>query len=122
MDRRQALVDLDALGALALGVSIDDLCIIYRTTFPVMRQYERKDRYDVNGRDVPADIVKLAKKQGDETGASLSARTSGPGCTPNPKSPTSPLPRSGSSIGRRTCGRAYARFLPLLEESTEESA
>ena len=71
VDRRQALVELDALGAIALGVSVDDLCTIYRTTFPVMRQYERKDRYDAAGRLVPAEIVKLAAKRGDETGASL---------------------------------------------------
>lgn len=121
VDRRQALVDLDALGALALGVSIDDLCIIYRTTFPVMRQYERKDRYDVNGRDVPADIVKLAKKQGDETGASLSEdeRT-----WVHPQSEVTyvaapPFRQLDREADMR---EAYARSLPLLEEITEESA
>lgn len=71
VNRRQALVELDSLGAIALGVSVDDLCTIYRTTFPVMRQYERRDRYDAADRLVPAEIVKLAVKRGDETGSSL---------------------------------------------------
>lgn len=117
--RRRALVELDALGALALGVSIDDLCTIYRTTFPVMRQYERKDRYDANGRKVPDGIVKLATKQGDETGASLTVdeRTW--------THPQSEVTYVGAppfrQLDREADVRAaYTRFRPLVDE--EEAA
>jgi hypothetical protein len=49
-ERRWALVELDALAALELGLTIDELCTIYSTQFPVLREYERNTWYDKNGR------------------------------------------------------------------------
>ncbi|GAA3533277.1 restriction endonuclease subunit M [Aeromicrobium flavum] len=68
-DRRQALVELDALVALMVGLSPDDLSTIYRTQFPVLYGYDRnKYLYDINGREVPTPIVQLWRKEGlDET-------------------------------------------------------
>ena len=39
-DRRQALVEIDALVALMLGVTADQLCTIYRTQFAVLYGYD----------------------------------------------------------------------------------
>ncbi|MCB9795324.1 MAG: class I SAM-dependent DNA methyltransferase [Alphaproteobacteria bacterium] len=50
--RRQALVELDALAALALGLTADELCLIYRVQFPVLQQYEADTWYDRRGRIV----------------------------------------------------------------------
>ncbi|WKK54726.1 MULTISPECIES: hypothetical protein [unclassified Corynebacterium] len=57
-ERRAAQVEIDAIVALSLGVTADELCMIYRTQFPVMRRYDQEDRFDANGRKAPKEIVK----------------------------------------------------------------
>ncbi|WP_182172610.1 DNA methyltransferase [Flaviflexus equikiangi] len=60
-DRRQAQLEIDAMVALSLGVTADELCMIYRTQFPVMRRYDHEDRFDANGRKVPKEVLKRNK-------------------------------------------------------------
>ena len=49
-ERREALVELDVLVAMALGMTLDQLKTIYRIQFPVLQQYEADTWYDANGR------------------------------------------------------------------------
>ncbi|HEY5374330.1 MAG TPA: hypothetical protein VIK01_11635 [Polyangiaceae bacterium] len=51
-ERRQALVELDALAALSLGLTVEQLQLIYRVQFPVLQQYERETYYDQRGKIV----------------------------------------------------------------------
>ncbi len=57
-DRRMALVELDALAALILELTAEQLCAMYRTQFAVLRKYEYKMWFDANGRKVPPDVIK----------------------------------------------------------------
>ena len=51
-ERRQALVELDVLTAMAFGITLDELKAMYAIQFPVLRQYEADTWYDQNGRIV----------------------------------------------------------------------
>ena len=66
IDRRNIQIEIDALVALLLDVSIDDLCTIYQTQFPVMASYDRRKYvYDHNGRRVPGEVLTSWRKKGD---------------------------------------------------------
>ena len=74
-ERRAAQVEIDAIVALPLGGSADELCMIYRTQFPVMCRYDQEDRFDVNGRKVRKDVMKLQSKLRDGEELSVLDRT-----------------------------------------------
>jgi hypothetical protein len=49
-ERRQALVEIDVLIAMTLGMTLNQLKTIYRIQFPVLQSYEADTWYDQNGR------------------------------------------------------------------------
>ena len=49
-ERRQILVEIDVLTAMALGISIKELLMIYRIQFPTLRVNEDNTFYDMQGR------------------------------------------------------------------------
>ena len=61
-ERRQALVEIDVLSALALGMTLKDLMTAYQIQFYILQSYENDTWYDANGR-----IVFSAKNRGELT-------------------------------------------------------
>lgn len=51
-ERRQALVELDVLACMALGLTLDDLLLMYRLQFPVLQANEAATYYDALGQIV----------------------------------------------------------------------
>lgn len=49
-ERRQALVEIDVLVAMAMGFNIEDLIFMYKNTFSTTQKYEADTWYDKNGR------------------------------------------------------------------------
>jgi hypothetical protein len=80
-DRRQALVEIDAIMAIVTGISIDDLVTIYRTQFGVLNDYDRGEGkkayiFDANGRQIPSAVRTAWNKAGrPEMGLPLEDRT-----------------------------------------------
>ncbi|MGW4350750.1 DNA methyltransferase [Nocardia sp. NPDC004582] len=63
-DRRQALIEIDAIVAVMLGITAEELLTIYRTQFPVLQRYEREALYDANGRQLPTKLASEYRKNG----------------------------------------------------------
>lgn len=62
-DRRHALVEIDAIVAIMLGITADELLTIYRTQFPVLQKYEREALYDATGRLIPTKLASEYRKR-----------------------------------------------------------
>ncbi len=119
-DRRQALLEIDALVALSLGLTADELCTIYRTQFPVLYGYDRnRDHYDANGRLVPNSVLTTWRKKGGNEGRfsedDLTAIHPGSGVAYTYELPfPDPRPRGPHAPGLRRvrappCGTSRAR-------------
>ncbi|WP_217995581.1 DNA methyltransferase [Sanguibacter suarezii] len=120
IDRRQALVEIDAIVALMLGVSADELCSIYRTQFPVLAGYDRNDYlYDANGRLVPTAVRTPWRKKGDALTLEERTATNPSGTTYVYELPFAFLDREADM---RTAYAHFERILAAHNDSAESPA
>lgn len=112
-DRRQALLEIDALVALALDLTADELCTIYRTQFPVLYGYDRnRDFYDINGRLVPNSVLTMWRQRGDRISVDERTATNQAGNTYTYELPFVTLDREADMR------LAYSEFERRLAERT----
>src|SRR5699024_9319161 len=119
-DRRQAQVEIDALVALMLGVTADELCSIYRTQFPVLYKYDtQRDHFDQNGRLVPAEVLKTWQKLGEAATLDDLTAANAQGFTYTYAPPFATLDREADM---RTAYAEFEQRLADREKRTSESA
>lgn len=110
-DRRQAQVEVDAIVALSLGITADELCTIYRTQFAVLYGYDRNAYfYDANGRLVPNEVLKVWRQKGETISPEERTATNASGNTYEYELPFVTLDREADMR------QAYAHFEKILQE------
>lgn len=110
-DRRQAQLEIDAIVALTLGITADELCTIYRTQFAVLFGYDRNVYfYDANGRLVPNEVLKVWRQKGDAITLEERTATNASGNTYEYELPFVTLDREADMR------QAYAHFERILQE------
>jgi hypothetical protein len=79
-ERRAALVEIDALAAIMLGLTADQLVLIYRGQFAVLRKYEYYMWFDNRGRKIAKDHHAQGVKQQPDDFELLAAYFDGEDC------------------------------------------
>ncbi|WP_431839951.1 Eco57I restriction-modification methylase domain-containing protein [Gordonia hongkongensis] len=79
-ERRAALVEIDALSALMLGLTAEHLALMFRAQFPVLRKYEYEMYFDANGRKIAKDHHAQGVRQQKEDYKLLQAWMIGEDC------------------------------------------
>lgn len=109
-ERRQALLEIDVLVSMCLGVGIDQLCSVYRTQFPVLMGKDRARVYDRRGRLVPKEVLLRAARGEGDLSADERTATNTAGNTYTYELPFRPLDRE------HDMRVAYAGFERRLRE------
>ena len=112
--RRAALVELDALVAVWLGMSVDHLIAIYRSRFPVLADRESRMWFDANGRRIAGDYNTFGYGQTKDHFEQLVAHLD-PGINgPVPEGYSAPFYKADREAEYR---QAHAVFSKRLHES-----
>lgn len=111
------MLEIDALVAMMLRVTADELCTIYRTQFAVLYGYDSNTyHYDANGRLVPNSVLTLWRKKGLSTSSSTGLTEEERTAT-NPSGNTYTYELPFVTLDREADMRqAYAHFEKVLAE------
>ncbi|MEV7568643.1 class I SAM-dependent DNA methyltransferase [Streptomyces tanashiensis] len=111
-ERRAALVELDALVAVWLDISADQLSAIYRTRFPQLFDFEMGTYFDSNGRKVAANSFTYGHGQTKQDYLDLLDHLNDPENTPPPAGYQAPFYKADREAEMRA---AHAHFQARLE-------
>jgi len=111
-ERRAALVELDALVAVWLGLTANHLEAIYRSRYPILSDYEDMTWFDAEGRKIAGNWNTFGHGQTKEHYQQLMAHLEDGG--PRPEGYTAPFHKADRVAEMR---QAHAVFSRRLEES-----
>ncbi|MFF4811005.1 class I SAM-dependent DNA methyltransferase [Micromonospora chersina] len=114
--RRSALIELDALVAVWLGVGDDELLSMYRARFPVLNEYESAMWFDSIGRRITRDYYARGIKQPNEAYEQLIAYLDDPERNPVPGGYEAPFYNADRENEYR---QAHAVFSKRLQDAID---
>ncbi|GHC46992.1 hypothetical protein [Streptomyces cinnamoneus] len=112
--RRSALVEIDALVAVWLGMDADALIAAYRGRFPVLQKYEAVTWFDAEGWKIAGNARTIGQRQTKESWAQFEAYQADPSNTPVPEGYTAPFYKADREAEMRA---AHAYFQKRLDEA-----
>ncbi|MFD5618431.1 class I SAM-dependent DNA methyltransferase [Streptomyces yangpuensis] len=111
-ERRASLVELDALVAVWLGISADQLVALYFARFPKVVEREAETFFDSAGRRVAGNSYAYGYAQTKQDWLDLKAHLSDPANTPPPEGYTAPFYKADRETEMRA---AHAHFQARLD-------
>ncbi|MGW0942453.1 class I SAM-dependent DNA methyltransferase [Streptomyces sp. NPDC002623] len=111
-ERRAALVELDALVSVWLGITADQLVAIFNSRYPQLHDYEAATYFDANGRKIAADFNTYGHGQTKQDYLDLLAHLEAPEHAPPPVGYQAPFYRADRETEMRA---AHAHFQARLD-------
>jgi hypothetical protein len=111
-ERRAGLVELDALVAVWLGITADQLAAIYTSRYPVLYDYESVTYFDANGRKIAGNHRTFGHGQTKQDYLDLMAHLEDPEHTPPPAGYRAPFYKADREAEMRA---AHAHFQARLD-------
>ncbi|MFI1959512.1 class I SAM-dependent DNA methyltransferase [Streptomyces althioticus] len=112
-ERRAALVELDALVAVWLGITADQLIAIFKSRYPQLYDYESATYFDVNGRKIAADFNTYGHGQTKQDYIDLRVHLEDPETNPPPAGYTAPFYKADREAEMRA---AHEHFQARLDK------
>lgn len=114
--RRAALVEIDALVAVWLGISADTLIAMYRARFPITQDFDPVTWFDANERKIAGDRYTYGHGQEKEHFKHLEAHLKDPDNVPPPEGYSAPFYKADRENEMRV---AHAFFKARLDAAVE---
>ncbi|MEW2275392.1 class I SAM-dependent DNA methyltransferase [Streptomyces griseofuscus] len=111
-ERRAALVELDALVSVWLGITADQLAAIFKSRYPQLYDYESATWFDANGRKIAADFNTFGHGQTKQDYLDLMAHLEDPERIPPPEGYEAPFYKADREAEMRA---AHAHFQARLD-------
>jgi len=115
--RRAALVELDALVSVWLGVTADQLVAIFRSRYPVLSDYESAMWFDANGRKIAANYNAYGFGQSKEDHLQLMKHLDAPERVPVPEGYVAPFHKADREGEYRQAHAVFAKRLGSVRET-----
>ncbi|MFD8805073.1 class I SAM-dependent DNA methyltransferase [Streptomyces sp. NPDC059597] len=112
-ERRAALVEIDALVAVWLGITADQLVAIYKSRYPILKDYESATYFDAKGRKMAADFNAYGHGQTKQNYIDFLAHLENPETTAPPAGYTAPFYKADREAEMRA---AHAYFQARLDK------